>query len=287
MRRPVRLAAAALALLALGTGGCSTLVSNATTRLGENLTAGIVNHDDPETVAAALPAYLLLLDGFLEADPANASLNYAAARLYAAYAGSFVADPQRRNRLANRALKDARRGVCSEDAALCGALDAAFETFDAELARADAGTVPRLAALGGAWAGVIEADTASFDRIAELPKVEAIFRRIVALDPAYDHGTAWMYLGVLACLRPASLGGAPDAGRAAFERSIALSGGRNQMARVLYAEHYARLVFDQPLHDRLLAEALAADPAAPGLTLANVLAQRRARELVASGKDYF
>ena len=34
-------------------------------------------------------------------------------------------------------------------------------------------------------------------------------------------------------------------------------------------------------------EALAADPHAPGLTLTNVLAQRRAKVLLESGKDYF
>ena len=53
------------------------------------------------------------------------------------------------------------------------------------------------------------------------------------------------------------------------------------------AEHYARLLFDQELHDRLLAEVLAADPREPGFTLMNVLAQERAKALVESGKDYF
>lgn len=59
------------------------------------------------------------------------------------------------------------------------------------------------------------------------------------------------------------------------------------MVRVLYARHYARLVFDQELHDRLLAEALSADPEVPGLTLINTLAQRQALALQASSKDYF
>ena len=53
------------------------------------------------------------------------------------------------------------------------------------------------------------------------------------------------------------------------------------------AETYARLVYDQALHDRLLAEVLAADPAEPGFTLMNVLAQERAQVLVASGKEFF
>ena len=58
-------------------------------------------------------------------------------------------------------------------------------------------------------------------------------------------------------------------------------------AKTLMAEYYARLVFDQALHDRLLSEVLAADPAEPGFTLTNVLAQERAKALVDSGKDYF
>ncbi|MCM2356079.1 MAG: TRAP transporter TatT component family protein [Arenimonas sp.] len=53
------------------------------------------------------------------------------------------------------------------------------------------------------------------------------------------------------------------------------------------AEYYARLLFDQELHDRLLAEVLAADPVEPGFTLMNVLAQQRAQALQASGRDYF
>jgi hypothetical protein len=267
--------------------GCASIASNASTKLGDSLTAGIVDNDDPLTVESGLPAYLLLLDGLIVDDPDNASMLFAASKLYGAYGGSLVSDPARRSRLTERALNYARRGVCAEDAELCTAMDADFEAFDAALAEASVDDVPRLHTLGGAWASVIEAQRDDFDRIAELPKVEALFRRVVELDPSYDRGSGYMYLGVMATLRPESLGGKPDAGRAAFEKAIALSDGKNQMARVLYAEYYARLVFDQALHDRLLAEALAADPHAKGYTLSNVLAQKRARELVESGKDYF
>src|SRR5690606_35804388 len=106
-------------------------------------------------------------------------------------------------------------------------------------------------------------------------------------DPALDHGTPLVYLGVLHSLRPAAVGGDPERGRAYFEQAAALSGGRNLMARTMQAEFYARLVFDQELHDRLLREVLAADPRAPGLTLGNTLAQERARGLLASGAQYF
>ena len=107
------------------------------------------------------------------------------------------------------------------------------------------------------------------------------------LDETYEKGTPFLYLGVLATLRPPALGGKPSEGKAYFERAIQLSGGRNLAAKVQYAKRYARLVFDQKLHDRLLREALAADTVDPGQTLMNVLAQKEARELLAGSKDYF
>ncbi|MCB1685382.1 MAG: hypothetical protein KDI31_12875, partial [Pseudomonadales bacterium] len=54
-----------------------------------------------------------------------------------------------------------------------------------------------------------------------------------------------------------------------------------------FADQYARLVFDRALHDELLNEVVAADPAGPGLTLINTVAQRRAKQLLDSADDYF
>ena len=59
------------------------------------------------------------------------------------------------------------------------------------------------------------------------------------------------------------------------------------MAKVFYAESYARMIFDRELHDRLLTEVLSADPQAPGLTLMNTIAQEQARALMESADDYF
>jgi hypothetical protein len=123
--------------------------------------------------------------------------------------------------------------------------------------------------------------------VAEVPKLEALMERVVTLDDAHDGGGAHLYLGVLYTQRPASLGGQPERGREHFERAVELSEGRNLMAKVYYARQYARLVFDRRLHDRLLEEVVEANPAAPGLTLSNTLAQEQARELLAGADDYF
>ena len=72
-----------------------------------------------------------------------------------------------------------------------------------------------------------------------------------------------------------------------FERAIDLSGGRDLSIKVEYARRYARLVFDQELHDRLLTEVLDAPANAPLFTLFNVLAKQEAEALLASSKEYF
>lgn len=271
--------------------GCASMVGRAGEGLAAQLGQAVLDSDDPATVRDGLPAYLLLIDA-LVADPAqdrrNAALLFAAAELNGAYAGNFTGDdPARARRLAAKALAYARRGVCASDAGLCAALDADADTFAAAVAAAPATRVAALYALGTAWLGVLQADTGDWSAIAELPKVQMLFERTAAIDPGHARGMVQVYLGVLDSLRPEALGGRPEAGRVHFEAAIAASGGRNLYAKTLMAEYYARLVFDQALHDRLLAEVLAADPREPGFTLTNVLAQDRARALQASGKDYF
>lgn len=284
MRRlPLLLCIAALTLLA----GCAGIVNKASQRFADNLGGAVLNQDDPGTVRDGLPAYLLLLDALIEGDPNNAGTLLAAAKLYGAYAGGFVAEPERAKRLADRAFGYAKRAACVRSAALCGAIDQPFEALSGEVARLGVKDIDLLYGLASAWAGRIQQDSGDWNAIADLPKVQLLVERVLALDPNYAAGEPHMVLGVLHSLRPAQLGGKPELGKAAFETAIAMSQGRNLMAKTLYAQYYARLVFDQELHDRLLGEVIAAAPEAPRMTLMNVLAQQRAKALLASGKDYF
>lgn len=290
LRRLPTLLAVALALLALG--GCASMVGRASDRLAMQLGSAVLNSDDPATVRDGLPAYLLLLDGLAGSEPRDdagkLALLFAAAELNGAYAGNFTGgDRERARRLAGKALAYARRGTCAQDAGLCAALDRDVDGFQAAVTAAPAKNVAGLYALAAAWAGTLQANRDDWGAIADLPKIEALLDRVVAIEPGHGRGMARVYLGVLNSLRPEALGGKPEQGREHFEAAIAQSGGRNLYAKTLMAEYYARLVFEQPLHDRLLAEVLAADPREPGFTLMNVLAQQRAKALVESGKDYF
>ena len=285
MRIPSIRRAALAMLAALALGGCASVVNRASQRLADSLTAGVLDQDDVELARDGIPSWLLLVDGVIHGDPQNTGALLAGSRLYGAYAGGFVDDPLRAQRLSARSFDYAKRATCITIAPLCKQIDAPFEPFAAAVAKARDPAV--LYTLASAWAGWIQANSSDWKAIADIPKVQTLLERVVAIAPAHAQGEPYMILGVLATLRPASLGGKPEEGKADFEQALALSGGNNQMVRVLYAQHFARLVFDQALHDKLLNEVLAADPHAPGLTLINVLAQQRARKLLESGKDYF
>jgi hypothetical protein len=255
--------------------------------LAGSVSDAILNQNDPKTVRDGAPAYLLLLDGIIHRNPDDGALLIAGARLNGAYATVFVDEPARARRMTARAFDYAKRALCLRRAGFCAKGTLPYAAFRSRLAALTGDDVPALYAYATAWAGWIMTRRAKWDAIADLPRLEAVLDRIVELDETFEHGQAHLYLAVLRSQRPPALGGNPQKGRGHFERAIELSGGVNLMAKVEFAKRYARLVFDQPLHDRLLDEVLKADPVKPGFTLANTLAQREARRLLATSKDFF
>jgi hypothetical protein len=255
--------------------------------MADDLSSAILDQDDPDIVRAGAPAYLLAIDGLIRGDPDDAELLLLGARLYGAYASAFVEDATRQRRLWDRALGYGRRALCRSCEGVCEAADRPYDAFVVSLGDTGARDVPSLYGFGAAWSGWVQAHADDWGAVAEIPKIEALMQRVVELAERYQDGAAHLYLGVLLTQRPASLGGKPEEGREHFERAVELSQGQNLMAKVLYARQYARLVFDRPLHDRLLQEVVTADPEVPGLTLSNTLAQEQARVLLADADDYF
>lgn len=258
-----------------------------TQRLGPSLGNAIVNQDDPATVRDGAPAYLLMVDGLIADRPDDRGLLISAAQLYSSYAMVFVEDPARAQVMTAKARGYARRAFCAEQPRLCELDGGPQPPFAAGLQNVTSSRLPALYAYATSWAAWIKARGGEPLALADVPKVEAMLARVVELDESYARGEAQLYLGILRSQIPPALGGRPEIGQRHFEKAIAISEGRNLFAKLEYARHYARLVFDRALHDRLLNEVLAADPTAPGYTLGNVLAQQQARILLEGSADYF
>lgn len=263
------------------------LVGCAMMNIGDGLSKAIMNQDDPETVRDGAPAYMLLADSMIQNNPNDVNLLIAGAKLYAVYAGVFAESPERAVRLATKARNYGERALCRKDSIACGLTALPYEQYTAALDRLDKRDVPALYAYTLTWLVQVQVGNTDWNAVADLPKIEAALERIVTLDATYENGNPQFYLGVLNSLRPPALGGDPEKGRRYFEQAIVISHGEALAMKVAYARYYARLVYDQELHDRLLAEVVQSDPLVPGLTLANVLAQREAELLLESGVDYF
>ncbi|GGY52022.1 hypothetical protein GCM10011297_26040 [Bacterioplanes sanyensis] len=266
----------------------SLLTACSVGHLPNNLSRSMMNQDSPEVVAAGAPAYLLLLDALILTYPDDEDYLLAGARLYGAYAGVFSRDPEQAKLMADKAMNYARRALCEYDSDACELVDGPLDDLQVALRDDyDEDDLDVWYAFAAAWAGWIQANSDDWNAIAQISKVKALMHWVADYDPAYDNATVQVYLGVLQTQLPPTLGGKPEVGRQHFEQALQLTEGRHLMAKVLYAKQYARLMFKQDLHDRLLREVTAADPKAEGLTLINRLAQRQAEQLLASSADYF
>jgi hypothetical protein len=267
--------------------GCSSLASSAAGDLGDNLSAAILAQDDPELVRESLPAYLLLLDSLAASPDAGPRTLGAAARLYAVYAVVFVADPDRSAILAARARNYGLRAACTATPAACGLESVPFAELQPRLDQVKPAQAGALFSAAIGSLAYVRTHSEDWQALADLPRIEAVLKRLLVIGAPADAGSVNTYLGILNTLRPPALGGQPEQGRAYFDRAIELTGGRDLSILVEYARSYARLVYDRELHDSLLNRVLAADPRQQGYTLLNTLAQKQATDLLASANDYF
>ncbi|NOQ15122.1 MAG: hypothetical protein GQ583_11690 [Methyloprofundus sp.] len=276
-----------LILLSFWVSGCSWMVTSVTEQFANNLSSAILNQNDPETVREAAPAYLIMVDGLIEGNPEQQGLLLTGARLYGAYVVIFVDDAARAQRLTDKAWDYSQRALCLEHPKGCKTFRKPLAEYIEFLNTLDKDDIAVLYSFGASWASWIQTHADSWDARADIPKVQATMQRVVALDDAYNQGEPHMYLSVLSIILPPMLGGKPDQARASFEHANDLAKGRNLMFKVIYAETYGRMLFNQTLHDNLLNEVLEADPEEPGLTLTNHIAQLKAQKLLESSAEYF
>ena len=281
----MRLRGLALALAAIGLSGCGSLIQSATSGLTEQLGDAVLGHDDPELVREATPTLLILIDS-LAGEDAGPGVLGTAAQLYAAYGVVFVNDSDRAHKLTERSYGYGRRALCAADRAGCGVQQLGFEDYEARIGAYPAARAQALFDYVIGYLAWVRA-RADYEALAQLPRIQVALQRLLEVAPADIRGSAHMYMGTLQCLRPASLGGDPEAGMENFEQALRLTDRRDLSVQVEYARSCARLLYDRELHDRLLEEVLSAEADQPGLTLFNNLAKADAKELLGAADEYF
>ena len=266
------------------TVGCATSLSRS---FSDNISGAILNQNDPAIVRDGAPAFLLLLDGLIADNPGDRELLRAAADLYSAYALVFVTEPERAQRLSARARDYGRQALCLKKNPICDNFNLPSPELAELLTSVDSNELPYLYSFSAAWLGWVQANSDDWNARADLPKIDALMHRVVELEETYQWGRGHLYLGVMNSLLPPALGGNLKHGREHFEQALTISNQRDLAVKVNYARYYARLAFDQKLHDELLQQVLDADPEYPDLTLSNVIAQQQAQALLSGSSDFF
>jgi len=273
--------------IVLSVTSCGQFIADAKKEFAQDLSATILEYDDPETIKKGVPAYLILMSSMIKGDPENPDLLESGAQLYGAYASSFTDTEASRKALANRAFRYASRAMCIRDKSFCDIKTITYFEFEKRLDAVEEVQAESLFVFVSSWAGYIEANSADWNAIAELPKVKAGIQRVLEIDETVNNGNAHLYMAVMESLLPATLGGKPELAKKHFNRAIELSDESNLMAKVLYAEKYARMKFDRDLHDQLLHEVIESDSGSPDQILINTIAKQKAEKLLMDGDEYF
>lgn len=256
--------------------------------------------DDPELVRDALPFALKTVEGLLLEEPENETLLLTACSGFTQYANAFIESEA-------RAL---------EDVDYSRALELRERAFRMYLRARDyglrllelrhAGLGPRLrtepyAAVqglraddtaaafwtGAAWGGAVSTGLERPEVIADLDAVRALLGRVLELDEDFGGGAAHEAMIAIEAL-PETMGGSVAEARDHFRRAVELTEGRSAGPFVSLAVSVALPAQDRDEFEELLHRALAVDrDGVPELRLANTLAQRRARALLAQADELF
>ncbi len=299
------LIAVALSVMVTALAGCrSAALSLAADAVAHSGTS-YASDDDLELVRDAVPFGLKTMEALLEENPRHEELLTALAGGFTQYGYAFVqadadvadlggkleqarAGRERARKLYLRAREYGLRGIDVRHEGMAARLRAGGKDLAKALGEAGKGDVPLLYWTASSWTLAIANGKGDMGLVAELPVPIAMMERALALDEAWNEGAIHEFFVAYDATRSAAEGGGPDRARSHLERALALSMNKKLGPRVSWAEGVLVQRQDRSEFSRVLQEVLRADPGeVPRYRLANIVAQRRAKALLAHADDLF
>jgi hypothetical protein len=254
----------------------------------EDIAKSSYKQSDLRVIREGMPAYLLLMDGMVEAWPTKDRLLIVAAQGYASYASAFVEDRDKKyaSVLYAKARDYALRSLVERG--FKKPREKLFDEFEEGLNDLGQNDVPYLFWSAASWGNWIGLNLNSMEAMAELPRVELMMRRVLELDEGFYYGGPHLFMGIWYASRPKIAGGNLDLARDHFKKAINLGQGKFLMADIYFAQYYARRAFDEDLFKSILQKVL--DTPAdilPELTLLNTVAHQKAKKMLDNLDEYF
>ncbi|MGD8538738.1 MAG: TRAP transporter TatT component family protein [Candidatus Aminicenantes bacterium] len=298
---------AGVILICLLTVNCSMtrLAADQTTKVLLKAAPTYDRESDLELAERSSLSNMKMLEGLLEVTPDNEDLLLLASSSFTRYTFGFVEEQieiaderydfeekkkyvkravnfyERGKNYALRAMEKHRKGFSQ-------LIKGDLERFSLELGQLQKKHVPALFWVAYAWGSIINLQQSEPARLAELTRVELMMDRLLELDERFFFGGAHLFYGIFYGGRPEMLGGDAEKARGHFKRAIEITQGKFLMAPFMLAKCYAFQTQKKELFEKTLQEIIdAPDDLFPDQRLANEIAKRRARRLLARVDDLF
>ena len=279
---------AVMSLLLLSACSTGQLVARGAAPLIDNGVTAMNRETDLGLARASMPANLKMLEALLVADPGNTAFQLQAAMGFYGYSMAFVepAEPDRAASLYQRARGHAL--IALDHAGMSAAiLNGDSALFEKSLASLGPDAVPALFWTASTWGKWIELQLDDPARLVELPRVEAMMQRVLALDETYYYGGAHLFFGAYYGGRAPMFGG--DFARAArhFDRAAEINHKQLLLVDVYRARYLLRQMGEREAFHSTLTRVIETQSYAPDFNLANAVAKQEAAALLAQEKDLF
>lgn len=255
---------------------------------------GMASDNDPEFISYASPFALKTMESVMPELPDHDELRLAACSGFTQYAYAYILTPAiitESTAAERKGRKRAKNMFVRANEYCLQALEIRHEGFrkDVRAPKLDKFTkedVPFLYWTVASAALAITSLKEEVDRVSDLPLIEALAKRALALDPDWQQGTLQEFVVSFDGGRSVAMGGSPERARKAFARAVALSEGKKASPYVSLAESVAVAEQNRKEFEELLNKALAINvDQAVQFRLANLLAQERARYLLSHVDD--
>lgn len=291
-----------LGLLLALSAGCSLrklAVNSLADSLSEGTTSVFATDDDPQLVGEALPFALKTMEALLQHVPEHEGLLLAAASGFVQYTHAYVLLPakelesqdfsearRQRQRARRLFLRGYRYGVRALEVSHPGMTETLSENPTQAVSTTDSDDVAALYWTGAALGSAISVAKSDMELVGDVPVVEALMQRALALDESWGNGAIHEFFIVFYAGRSESERLAKAT--AHYERALALSEGRSISPFVTFAESVCVKQQDRRQFEQLLRRALKFDvDRHPETRLANLLAQKKAEHLLGNIEDLF
>jgi tetratricopeptide (TPR) repeat protein len=246
---------------------------------------------DLEMVREAMPAFLIQMDGFIEASPDNKFLLTSAAEAYMGYAFLFVEDTDRKRakKLYFKAKEYSLRSLKQNKTFAEALSDDDLDVYKRSLQTIKKEDVASLYYATNSWLQWLNIAAASDSSLLnDLPRIEAMIDRALELDDTFHYGGIHAMLGAFYVATPEMFGGRPDQADFQFKEAFEISESKFLLWHYLYARYYAFAIGDRDLFVNTLEKIIdTPDDILPKETFVNAAVKKKAKMLLSHVDEYF